>query len=202
MIFSENKQQSEGWKTDRIGLPSASKFDSLVTTKGVESKQARKYMYRLAGETIAHKKKAEFSNYHMKRGIEFEPMARQFYEITRSVVVEEVGLCWQDERKLWGASCDGLVGDDGLIEIKCCDMEIVVECLLSDKPPAVYSFQQVQGQMMVTGRKWCDLFVYYEGLPAYCMRVDRDEVFIVALKMELESFCKKLDETVEILRQK
>ncbi len=196
MIELQYPQLSEEWVTARIGLPTASHFKEVVTQKGEQSKQITKYMYTLVGELLSGKKKESYSNKHMERGILFEPEARSLYSVVNEVDVDIVSLCYQDERKLWGASSDGLVGKEGLVEIKCCDLEIVVECLDTKKPPSAYSFQQCQGQMMVLGRKWCDLWVYYQGLPPFKMRVDRDDVFIGKLQNELEKLSMDITELV------
>ena len=202
MIISENEQQSDGWFEDRLGLPTASNFSKIVTSKGVASKSQEEYRYLLASEIISGNKGVNYTNKDMERGNELEPKARALYEFTNNVDVQEVGLCWKDETKRFGASPDGLVGKDGLIEIKCCRPEKVIECLDKGVPPKAYSMQQIQGQLLVSGRVWCDLWVYAEGLPPYCQRIMRNEVFVRLLENELALFCDKLDILVEKIKQR
>ena len=192
MIISENVQGTDGWMKDRVGIPTASNFDKIITTKGVASASAKKYMYQLAGERIIGRKEDTYQNAAMQRGTELEPKARELYEVVTGETVEEVGLCWLDSTKRVGASPDGLVGEDGDIEIKCPLLPTQVEYLLNKVVPTTY-FQQIQGQLYVTGRKWCDFVSYYPDMPLLKIRVFRNEVFISALSRQLDLFCAELD---------
>ena len=196
MEISNCIQGSDEWFKIRCGVPSSSNFDKIVTTKGEPSKQAEKYGYKLAGEAIAGKAEETYKNSAMERGTILEDEARQLYQIVNDVEVEQVGFC-----KLEGFGCspDGLVGDKGMLEIKCPMMATHVEYLLKGKMPTTY-FQQVQGQLLVMGREWCDFMSYYPGIKPFAIRVERDEKFLALLKLELKLFCLNLEETINKIR--
>lgn len=191
-------QGSKEWLAARCGIPSSSNFDKLITSKGEPSKQREKYMYQLAAEAITGCKEESFQSAAMTRGIEMEAEARQFYELTRNVEVEQVGFCL-DDSGLFGASPDGLIEDDGLIEIKSPQSQTCVSYLLKGGLDVDY-FQQTQGQLLVTGRKYVDLISYYPLLRPLVIRVVRDEKFLKALRVELEVFCKELKEIIEKIK--
>ena len=192
------EQRSQEWYAARLGVPSASSFDKILTTKGEPSKQAKKYMYKLAGEILSGTSEETYQNVAMLRGIELEAEARNLYKMINDVEVEEVGFCLSDG---YGCSPDGLVGKDGLIEIKCPIMSTHVEYLLDGTLPSDY-FQQTQGQLLVTGRKWCDFVSHYPAIKPLIIRVERDEVFIKKLESELKVFCSELNDIVKKLKEK
>ena len=187
-------QRSEEWLVARCGIPTASSFDRLITTKGAQSTQRTKYMYQLAGERVAGSAEESFQSAAMLRGIETELEARKFYEFTTGETVQEIGFCLSDCGR-WGCSPDGLVGEDGLIEIKCPIISTHVGYLLENTLPMDY-FQQTQGQLLVTGRKWCDFVSYYAGLKPLLIRVERNEQFIKLLENELIGFCRELENVI------
>ena len=194
-------QGSSEWMQSRCGLPTASYFDKLLTTKGAPSKSSQKYMYQLAGERITQVKESGYQNAAMTRGIEMEAEAISFYEMTNDVTVERVGLCYRDEQKRVGASPDGLVGDEGMVEIKCPEIHTHVSYMLKGGLDMAY-FQQCQGQLLVTGRKWVDLVSYYPGLQPVVIHMERDEKFLAILAVELACFCDTLDDKVDEIRGK
>ncbi|HDY86625.1 MAG TPA: exonuclease, partial [bacterium] len=183
----------------RAGIPSSSNFDKIVTTKGVASKSAQKYMYQLAGEKITGLKAETYQSKIMEQASITEGEARDFYELVNDVKINQVGFCYRDDRKLYGASPDGLIGDDGLVEIKCPLLSTHVGYLLEAKLPTDY-FQQVKGQLLVTGRKWVDFVSYYPGIKPLMVRVVRDEGFIASLNFELDLFCAELKQITEKIR--
>lgn len=192
-------QRTDAWLECRLGIPTSSNFDKIVTTKGEPSKQAQKYLYKLAGERVSGICEESYQNGAMSHGVELEPEARNFYQVITDNEVEQVGFCISDDGFRYGASPDGLVGDNGLIEIKCPSIAVHVEYLLNEKLPTTY-FQQVQGQLLVTSREWCDFISYFPGLKPLIVRVERDEKFLLCLKSELESFCKELENVVEKIK--
>ncbi|NCD17904.1 MAG: hypothetical protein EOL91_11480 [Actinobacteria bacterium] len=197
MIINNCEQGSDEWFAVRCGVPTASNFEKIITTKGEPSKQALKYMYQLAGESVTGVKEETYQNSAMLRGVEMEAEARSFYELVNDVSVEQVGFCLHDDG--FGCSPDGLVGTDGLIEIKCPSLAVSVGYLLDGGLPTDY-FQQVQGQLLVTGRKWCDFISYYPGLKPLIIRVEPDKEFIEKLHNELKTFCKNLNQTITKLK--
>lgn len=199
MITIDVQQGSPEWFAARCGIPSASNFDKIVTSTGGVSKQSQKYMYQLAAERITGKTEEGFTSTAMERGKELEAEARSYYELLKGVEIKQVGVCYPDKKKLICASPDGLIGDDGLIEIKCPQAFASVGYLLAGTLPTDY-IQQVQGQMLVTGRKWVDFVSYYPGLKPLIVRVDRDERFLIALDNELKKFVQELEEITEKLQ--
>jgi len=193
-------QGSPEWDKARLGIPTSSNFDKLITTKGEPSKQRTKYMYSLAAERISGIKEETYKNSTMQRGIEMEEQARAFYELTTGNTANVVGLCYPDKKKLYACSPDGLIGKDGLVEIKCPTSPVHIGYLLDGKLPSDY-IQQVQGQLLVTGYKWVDFFSFYPDIKPLIIRVMPDEGFLKALKIELEVFCKELDELTERIKK-
>ncbi len=185
-------QMSPEWFESRLGIPSASNFDKIITTKGDPSKSAKKYMYRLAGEYVSRKHEDSFQSQAMLTGIEREDEARQLYEIINDVETKQVGFCVTEEGAIYGASPDSLVGEDGNLEIKCPNMATHVGYLIDNNLLVKEYFQQVQGQMLVTNRKYTDLMSYYPGIRPAIVRLERDPEFQVKLQVQLEMFTEEL----------
>lgn len=212
MIISNCEQMSPEWFEEKAGVPSASHFNEIVTMKGEPSKQREKYLYRLTGELLTGKYSETHTSGAMQRGIDLEPEARNYFEFHTEKEVEQVGMCYPDERKMYSCSPDGIVlantGEiypeveiikEGL-EIKCPLIHTHVEYLFKGKLPSVY-FQQVQGSLLVTGFEVWNFMSYYPELKPLIIRVERDEKFIEKLKAELESFCNLLELTVTKLKE-
>lgn len=200
MIIDIALQGTKEWQQGRLGIPTASGFDNIITTSGTPSKSRLKYMYQLVAERLTEVKEESYQNSIMQRGIDMEAEARAMYELITGNEVKEVGVCYQDDKKLWGCSPDGLVGADGLVEIKCPTSAIHVSYLLENTLPTAY-FQQLQGQLFVTGRKWVDFFSFYPGLKPLLIKVIPNSLFIKQLRIELELFIRELDEVTEKLRR-
>ena len=195
------EQRSPEWFEARLGVPTSSNFDKLITMAGKPSTQSKNYMYKLAGEKVSKVIEDSYQNSAMLRGIELEDEARQMYQIVSGNAVEEVGFCITEGDMICGASPDGLMGDDGLIEIKCPAVHTHVGYLMDNKLPSEY-FQQVQGQLLVTGRKYCDFVSYFPGIKPLIIKVERDEDFLKLLKVELTMFCGKLNMVIKQLEEK
>ena len=189
-------QLSEEWFKARIGVPTASNFDKIVTSTGEKSTQRKKYLYQLVGEKLGALPEEGYTNAAMKRGIELEPQAREMYARDVAPVVQ-VGFCLHDEG--FGCSPDFLVNEDGMGQIKCPSLAVHVEYLIGQKLPTDY-IQQVQGELLVTGRKYNDFLSYYPNLKPLVVRCYRDEVFISRLRAELLKFITELNELTEKLR--
>jgi len=188
-------QGSEEWYDAKCGVPTSSNFDKIITTKGEKSKQAEKYMFRLAGEKITGKHEDTYSNDNMQRGIEMEREAGQLYEIISGKTVTQVGFCLADNGN-YGASPDRLIESDGLLEIKCPLLSTHVSYLINNKLPYEY-FQQVQGQLFVTGRDYLDFMSYFPGIKPFIARVTPNKEFQEKLKVELIVFCLLLKDTIK-----
>jgi len=198
MKIIQCEQRSEEWAEVRRGIPTASAFDRIVTMKGEPSKQRAAYLYELAAERLSGVCEAGFVSDAMLRGIEREQEAREIYAMTSEVEVATIGFCLADDGR-YGCSPDGLVGNDGVVEIKSPMGKTAIEYLLKGAVPSAY-YQQIQGGLFVTGRQWCDFVSYYPGLPLLALRVTPDIEFHEALARELEAFCKELDSICETIQ--
>jgi len=199
MKIIECVQRSPEWYEAKRGVPGASCYDKIITSTGEPSKQALGYLYALAAERIAGVRENSFVSAAMQEGIDREEESRLVYAMLKEVEVRQVGFCLSDCGR-YGCSPDGLVGEDGLVELKNPSGKVAVEYLIGNKLPTAY-FQQVQGQLLVTGRKWCDFASYYPGLPTFIIRVERDKVFLGRLEEELYKFCNKLNEVCEKIQE-
>ena len=193
-------QGEEVWLKARSGIPTASNFNKIYTGTGKASTQAGGYMNTLLGEFLVGGPVESFTTPWMIRGQEMEEEARAFYAFDKDVEVAQVGFIYSDERKVMGCSPDGTVGSEGLLELKNPKASTHVGYLLKPGVPSEYK-AQVQGQLLVTGRAWCDFVSYYPGMDPMTIRVARDERFIMGLKSAVDSFVAQLLEKREELRR-
>jgi len=194
------EQRTPEWFDARRGIPTASNFSKILTTKGEKSKQWDDYRNKLAAARVSGVDEEPFTSKSIEKGIEQEGESRLVYEMFKEVFVEEVGFCLSDCGR-FGASPDGLVGKDGMVELKNPKGKTLVKYTLKNKLPSTY-FQQVHGQMYVTDRKWCDFVSYCPGLPLLIVRVKPSRMFYDALDMYLPMFCDELDEVCKMLEEK
>ena len=188
-------QGSHEWATARLGIPTASRFDSILTAKTRKpSSSSEKYMSELIAERLLGHSVTDVSSAFMARGSELEKRAVAAYEFEHDCETREAGLFLSDD-DAYGASPDRLVGEDGLLEIKCPSAIVHVMALRGLQDEAHTS--QCQGQMLVTGRKWVDLVFYNPSLPRAEVRIERDESYIMDLRGALLSFCDRLDSEAE-----
>src|SRR6056297_1519769 len=189
MRIIDCEQGTEEWLKCRLGVPTSSNFKKILTPTGLESKQAEGYMNLLLAEIITGEVDGMEPNGWMQRGTEIEPVARSWYEMAHNVDVKQVGFVMADG---YGASPDGLEWDDGLVEIQVPAPQNQVANLLSVKMPSEY-IAQIQGQMLVCEREWCDFLSYNPGMPPLLLRIERDEKYIAALSARLEWFTEQLE---------
>lgn len=173
IIHPEIEQGSEAWHDQRRGTVTASAVGKLLTLKTMrpaDNPESRALVMTLAAERITGWTEPSFTNFDMQRGIDDEPVARQLYH-NNYAPVDEVGFMTEDK---WGFtigySPDGLVGDDGLIEIKSRRAKKQLETILADEVP-VENMAQLQCGLLVTGREWIDYISYCAGMPLYRKRV-------------------------------
>ena len=201
MLELQLEQLSDEWFQARVGVPSASCFDKIVTSKGEPSKQAVNYAYTLAGERIAGAKAETHQSYAMARGCEMEAEARQLFKLITGHQVRQTGILYPDENKRFSCSPDGLIDEaETGLEIKSPLIHTHVAYLLARKLPTEY-VQQVQGSMLITGFRTWHFFSYYPGLPPLHIEVPRDDVFIHRLSFEIDKFCALVESTVEKLKE-
>jgi len=183
------EQGTDEWLRARLGVPTASCYSKLITTQGKRSTQAESYINELIGQRITGEIPETFKSEAMERGNELEPQARAYYELMTDNEVEEAGLIINDI----GAGCspDGLIGEDGGLEIKCPKLSTHIGYLRAGKLPSKY-MQQVQGCMYITNRDWWDFMSFHPDVESMIIRVYRDEEFIIALHNTLK-------ETIEVI---
>jgi len=157
------EQGSPEWLTARCGIPTASRFDEIVTSAGKPTSGEKRHSYvcELVGELIGGTTTEHFQTAAMEHGRNMEPKARGWYQMTTSRTVEQVGFVMHDSRQ-WGASPDGLVGDDSGIEIKSPWRKGFIKALLDKRAlPLAYTVQ-VQAEMWVCERQTWDFVLYSE----------------------------------------
>jgi putative phage-type endonuclease len=196
-------QGSESWFQVRIGKVTASRVaDVIAKTKTGYSASRDNYMAQLICERLTGLKGESFTNAAMQHGTDTEPLARAAYEALQDVLVDEVGFVPHPTIEMAGASPDGLVGEDGLLEIKCPNTATHIETLISKVVPGKYN-TQMQFQMACTGRQWCDFVSFDNRLPdelqLFVRRVPRDEVFIRLIEAEIVQFIAELDDKINKL---
>jgi len=205
MILETADQRSDDWYAARVGKATASRFkDAMAALKNGDPAQAqRDYLTELVVERLTQTPAARYTTAAMQWGTEQEAPARAAYERRTGVQVEETGFVAHDTL-LAGCSPDGLVDWDGLIEIKCpFNSGVHIETLLGGMPKEHVA--QVQGQLWITGRQWCD-FVSFdprmpEPLQLHIQRIPRDAAFIADLESRIASFLAEVGAKVEALRR-
>jgi len=203
MMIELIEQGTDEWFAIRIGKVTASRVaDVIAKTKSGYSASRDNYMAQLVCERLTGQKGESFTNAAMQHGTETEPLARAAYEALKDVLVDEVGFVPHPLIHMAGASPDGLVGDNGLLEIKCPNTATHIETLLSETVPTKY-YTQMQFQLACTGREWCDFVSFDNRLPTelqlFVKRVPRDEMYIKLMEAEIVQFIAELDDKINKL---
>lgn len=199
-------QRTEAWHQQRLGRVTASRVaDVVAKTKSGYSTSRANYMAELICERLTGMQGASFSNAAIEWGVKTEPMARSAYEGATGSLVIETGFIPHHAIEMSGASPDGLIDEDGLIEIKCPMTSTHIDTLLSQSVPGKY-VTQMQWQMACTNRKWCD-FVSFdprmpENMQLFVKRLERDEVMISSLETEVIQFLKEIGLKIDQLKEK
>jgi putative phage-type endonuclease len=197
-------QGSTAWLAARCGLVTASRVaDVIAKTKSGWGASRANYMAELIAERLTGQPAERFTNAAMQWGTDTEPQARAAYEFFHDVTVEQVGLVIHPTITNSAASPDGLVGDDGLVELKCPQTATHIDTLLAGKIPAKY-ITQIQWQMACTGRQWCDFVSFDPRLPGdlsmFCRRVQRDDERIGELGSDILEFLADLGQKLAQLQ--
>lgn len=191
MIF-DIEQGTDEWKRLRLGRVTASRVaDLMAKTKSGFSASRANYMAQLIAERLTDTVADTYSNVSMQHGTETEPEARAAYEFYQAARVDQVAFVSHPRIDDAGCSPDGLVGDDGLVEIKCPNTATHLDTLLGQNVPSKYILQ-MQFQMACTGRAWCD-FVSYdprmpENMKLFVKRLMRDEKLIAEIEDAIAGF--------------
>lgn len=200
MIKYDVEQGTEEWHKLRVGIPTASEFDKIITPTGKKSTQWDSYSNRLLAEMIIGGPVESFQSDWMNRGKELEADAAIFYDIQRGTEAEVVGFC-TDDNGHFGASPDRLIGEDGVLEIKCAAPHTHIKYLIGDSVDKTY-WPQIQGQLLVTGRAWSDVISFHPQIPPSIIRVERDEEYLKLLTEGLAEFRDKMMKKKKILIDK
>lgn len=185
-------QGSPEWHQLRLGKVTASRVaDVVAKTKTGPSASRTNYMAELIAERLAGEPAEKFTNAAMQWGTDMEPQARAAYEFRTDAEVTQVGFILHPSIDQAGCSPDGLIDEDGLIEIKCPNTATHLETLLGQAVPSKYE-TQMQFQMACTGRQWCDFVSYDPRMPEsmrmFIKRVERDDKRIKELETEVAGF--------------
>lgn len=197
------EQGTDAWLQERCGRVTASRIaDMMAKTKSGYSSSRANYAAQLVAERLTGCVPPSFTSAAMIHGTETEPEARRAYEFFVDRDVQQVGFIPHPSIEMAGASPDGLVGDDGLIELKCPLTATHIDTLLTGAIPDKY-MKQMQFQMACTGRQWCDFGSYDPRLPErmrlFVKRVPRDEKAIGEIETEVRAFLIEIEEKVSSL---
>ncbi len=189
MIYLELEQGTDEWLEARRGIPTASSFSKIITPKtGVLSKTSDKYIAEIIAETVEPDNSFQ-GNQWTERGHELEPEARNWYEFQTGCDVRQVGMILLDDLTA-GVSPDGLIDDDGMLEIKCPKPSTHVEWLLNGGLPDEHK-PQCHAALHIAQRKWLDFVSYCPKFKPLLVRVEPDE-YTEKVGAALEAFKEKL----------
>jgi putative phage-type endonuclease len=198
-----SEQGSQEWLLERAGKVTASRIaDLMAKTKSGYGASRANYAAQLIAERLTGCVAPSFTNAAMIHGTETEPEARRAYEFFVDCDVQQVGFVPHPIINMAGASPDGLVGTDGLLELKCPNTATHIETLLTGTIPDKY-FKQMQFQMACTDRKWCDFASYDPRMPErmrlFVKRVNRDAEAVGEIETEIRAFLTEIAAKVEAL---
>jgi putative phage-type endonuclease len=199
-MASSHEQGSAGWLQERCGKVTASRIaDLMARTKTGWGASRANYAAQLIAERLTDCVAPSFTNAAMQHGTETEPEARRAYEFFIDCDVHQVGFLPHPSISMAGASPDGLVGEDGLLELKCPLTATHIDTLLTGSIPDKY-FKQMQFQMACAGRQWCDFASYDNRLPErmrlFVARVNRDDAAIAEIEAHVIEFLAEIEATV------
>lgn len=197
------EQGSQEWLDMRCGKITASRItDVMAQVKVGEAAGRENYRIELVCERLTGVPTDGYTNAHMERGIELEPIARAWYEVERATFVKQVPFIDHPTIAMSGASPDGIV-DDGLIEIKCPMAKTHIKYLLDDKVPAKY-IPQMAWQMACTHSKWVDFVSFCPELPKdmqlFIKRYNRDDAYIAELESKVVEFNDEVEQVITRLK--
>ncbi len=204
--MEQTEQGTPEWFALRLGKVTASRVaDVVAKTKTGYSTSRANYAAQLVAERLTNTVQESYTNAAMQWGTDQEPEARVAYEFLSNAAVTEIGFVNHRSILMSGASPDGLVGSEGLVEIKCPNTATHIETLLGGSIPAKYETQMLW-QMACTGRKWCDFVSYDPRLPehmqTFIKRLQREEARIAELENEVRSFLLEVEQTVRALNRR
>lgn len=198
-------QRSPEWFAQRLGKLTASRIaDAIAKTKTGWGASRANYMAQLVAERLTGTQQESYTNAAMQWGTDIEPHARDAYEFRNDATVDPVGFVDHPVIEMAGASPDGLIGDYGLVEIKCPNTATHIETLLGGSVPQKYLLQ-MQWQMACTRRHWCDFVSFDPRMPEhmrlFVRRVKREDVLIAGLENDALDFLREVERKVDDLRK-
>jgi putative phage-type endonuclease len=198
------EQRSPEWFAARLGKVTASRVaDVVARTKSGWGASRGNYLAELIAERLTGSAAERFTNAAMQWGTDCEPAARNAYAATSGMEVVEVGMIVHPTISMAAASPDGLVGDLGLVEVKCPNTLTHIDTLIGGTVPGKY-VTQMQWQMACTEREWCDFVSFDPRLPAemqlFVRRVERDDALIASLEADVRDFLAEVDAKIEALK--
>jgi exodeoxyribonuclease (lambda-induced) len=203
------EQRTDEWFKARLGKVTASKIhDIMIKTKVGESTYKTKYRLQLVTERLTGKVVPMFMNDAMKHGVEYEDEAKLEYANRNKLLVgtdlTDVGMIDHPSIDMCGASPDGMVGDKGLIEIKCPQPITHTTTIETGEIHKRY-IHQMQWQMSCTGREWCDFVSYHPDFPddlkMFIKRVPRDNELIARLEEEVSTFVQEVEYKIKTIKE-
>jgi len=200
------QQGTPEWHQLRLGKVTASRVaDILAKTKTGPSASRNNYLIELALQRVTKTIEESYTNAAMEWGTQTEPQARVAYEVKTGNFVDQVPFVDHPTIAGFGCSPDGLVGSDGLIEIKCPNSATHWSYIKANEPPQKY-FIQMQAQMAVTGAKWCDFVSFDPRMPErsqlLIVHVPRDPEFILYMEAEIKQFLSEVDREVQLMEKR
>lgn len=191
MRIMDCRQQTEEWDRWR-NRPTASEFDKFIMpVKGDYSTQATAYAAKIVAKRLRVYTEAPPS-FWMEWGTEHEPNAKAAYTLQTGREITDVGFILPDGTDAYGGSPDGLVGDDGLIEIKCPAPETLISYHAAGVLPVKYK-PQVQGLLLISGRAWCDFYVFHPELTPFLLRVEPDVRYMAKIASCLLTLLQEIE---------
>ena len=200
------QQGTPEWHQLRLGKVTASRVaDILAKTKTGPSASRNNYLIELGFQRVTKTIEESYTNAAMEWGTQTEPQARVAYEVKTGNFVDQVPFVDHPTIAGFGCSPDGLVGSDGLIEIKCPNSATHWSYIKANEPPNKY-FIQMQAQMAVTGAKWCDFVSFDPRMPErsqlLIVHVPRDPEFILYMEAEIKQFLSEVDREVQLMEKR
>jgi putative phage-type endonuclease len=203
--MSDIEQGTPEWFKQRCGKATASRISDIVAkTKTGYSTSRANYMAQLVVERMTNQVAESYTNAAMEWGIENEPFARAAYEAKTGNMVDQVGSIDNPSVPMSSASPDGLIGNDGCLEIKCPNTATHIDTILGE-PIAKKYYDQMQWQMRCANRDWCDFVSFDPRMPSHLQlfikRVERNILYIAQLEMEVIQFLAEVDDKVKKLNE-
>jgi predicted phage-related endonuclease len=197
------EQRTQDWYEARLGKATASRFKDILATIGKgEAAARRNYRAQIVVERLTGNTPDRFNSAAMEWGSETEELAKTIYMMKTDIAVEDAGF-YQHPTIAAGASPDGLIGTDGLLEIKCRNTANHIETLKTGYVPLEY-IPQIQGQLWLTSRKWCDFVSFDPDMPEnaqiFIRRINREEEYIQRLERQVITFLKEVDADVNYIK--